>query len=121
MLESQTLKGNINHSVCRWCFGELSLEELCKLAKEIGLALLVLIIMGVLIAYVRKFFLWTANKIIDQKDKRIHGIKIRNFTLFDANQQVNALLNVNTFLKFLLDHIHQLDQDLAFLLHVQEF
>ena len=37
MLESQTLKGNINHSVCRWCFGELSLEELCKLAKEIGL------------------------------------------------------------------------------------
>lgn len=33
----QTLKGNINHSVCRWCFNSLSIDDLCKLAKEIGL------------------------------------------------------------------------------------
>lgn len=31
------LKGNINHSVCRWCFNDMSLEELCKLGKGIGL------------------------------------------------------------------------------------
>jgi len=31
------LKGNINHSVCRWCFNDLSVEELCKAAKEMGL------------------------------------------------------------------------------------
>ncbi|MGB1449966.1 MAG: hydroxypyruvate isomerase family protein [Flavobacteriaceae bacterium] len=31
------LKGNINHSVCEWCYPDLSLEELCVLAKEIGL------------------------------------------------------------------------------------
>jgi len=31
------LRGNIKQSVCRWCFDELSIEELCKLAKEIGL------------------------------------------------------------------------------------
>jgi hydroxypyruvate isomerase len=31
------MKGNINHSVCRWTFGHLSLEELCKAAKEIGI------------------------------------------------------------------------------------
>lgn len=31
------LKGNINHSVCRWCYDFLSLEELCMLAKEIGI------------------------------------------------------------------------------------
>lgn len=74
--------------------------SLSTLAKEIGLAMLVLVIMGALIAYVRKLFLWTANKIKDQEGKRIHGIKIRNFTLFDANQQVNALLNVNTILKW---------------------
>ena len=30
------LKGNINHSVSRWTFGYLSLEELCKAVKEIG-------------------------------------------------------------------------------------
>lgn len=74
--------------------------SLSTLAKEIGLAMLVLVIMSALIAYVRKLFLWTANKIKDQEGKRIHGIKIRNFTLFDANQQVNALLNVNTILKW---------------------
>jgi len=31
------LKGNINHSVCRWCFGSISLEELCVAANEIRL------------------------------------------------------------------------------------
>lgn len=31
------LKGNINHSVCRWCFNHMSLEELCKLGKGMGL------------------------------------------------------------------------------------
>ena len=34
---NKILKGNINHSVCDWCFPELSLEELCVVAKEIGL------------------------------------------------------------------------------------
>jgi hydroxypyruvate isomerase len=31
------LKGRIRHSVCRWCFGKLSLEELCKAAKSMGI------------------------------------------------------------------------------------
>jgi hydroxypyruvate isomerase len=31
------LKGNINHSVCRWCFNKLSLEELSREAKAIGI------------------------------------------------------------------------------------
>ena len=30
------LKGNINHSVCKWCYGDVSLEDLCKTVKEIG-------------------------------------------------------------------------------------
>lgn len=30
------LKGNINHSVCRWTYGSLSLEELCVVVKDIG-------------------------------------------------------------------------------------
>lgn len=32
------LKGNINHSVCRWTYQFLSLEELCKTVKQIGFA-----------------------------------------------------------------------------------
>jgi len=31
-----TLHGNINHSVCRWCFSFLSVEELCLAIREIG-------------------------------------------------------------------------------------
>ncbi|WP_369765169.1 mechanosensitive ion channel family protein [Flavobacterium sp. WC2429] len=72
------------------------------LAKEIGLALLVLVIMFFLISNLRRFFRWTAQKIEHEENKRIQGIKIRNFTLFDAKQQVNALLNVNTTLKWVL-------------------
>ena len=30
------LKGNVNHSVCRWTYDFLSLEELCKAVKQIG-------------------------------------------------------------------------------------
>ena len=31
-----TLKNNINHSVCQWTYNFISLEELCKVVKDIG-------------------------------------------------------------------------------------
>jgi len=31
------LKGNINHAVCRWCYSDIPLDQLCKSAKEIGI------------------------------------------------------------------------------------
>jgi hydroxypyruvate isomerase len=31
------LKGNINHSVCRWCFGNIDLDTLCGAAKNMGM------------------------------------------------------------------------------------
>ncbi len=31
-----TFKGNINHSVCAWTYSFLSIEELCKVVKDIG-------------------------------------------------------------------------------------
>jgi hydroxypyruvate isomerase len=31
------LKGRINHSVCRWCYGKVSLDDLCRAAKEMGI------------------------------------------------------------------------------------
>src|ERR1700761_3188008 len=31
------LKGNINHSVCPWCYTGISLDELCVAAKAIGI------------------------------------------------------------------------------------
>ena len=31
------LKGNIRHSVCKWCYGSIPLEEFCVAAKQMGL------------------------------------------------------------------------------------
>src|SRR2546423_5457501 len=31
------LKGRINHSVCKWCYPKVSLEDLCAAGKEMGL------------------------------------------------------------------------------------
>ena len=31
------LKGRIHHSVCRWCYGKVELDDLCKAGKEMGL------------------------------------------------------------------------------------
>jgi len=36
--ENFKFKGNIHHSVCRWTFNFLSVEELCKVVKKIGFA-----------------------------------------------------------------------------------
>ncbi|WP_276479402.1 hydroxypyruvate isomerase family protein [Paraflavitalea pollutisoli] len=35
--KSTKLKGNINHSVCRWCYGSIPLEEFCAAAKKMGI------------------------------------------------------------------------------------
>jgi len=31
------LKGNINHAVCRWCYGSIPLPDLCQAAKDMGI------------------------------------------------------------------------------------
>jgi hydroxypyruvate isomerase len=31
-------QGRINHSVCRWCYNKIPLEELCRASKEMGIA-----------------------------------------------------------------------------------
>jgi small-conductance mechanosensitive channel len=69
------------------------------IAKQIGLALLVLLALGTLIYFVGKLFGFTKTKIEAYKDKQIRGIKISNYELFTANSQLKFLLNINTFLK----------------------
>jgi small-conductance mechanosensitive channel len=76
--------------------------SIATLSKEIGLALLVLVLTGLLIYYLTKLFRWTALKIHQQEGKRLQGITIRNYTLFDAKSEVNAFLNINTILKWLV-------------------
>jgi hydroxypyruvate isomerase len=37
-VRSTALKGNINHSVCRWTYAHLSVDELCTTVKSLGFA-----------------------------------------------------------------------------------
>ena len=30
----EKLKGKVNHSVCRWCYNDIPLEDLCKAANQ---------------------------------------------------------------------------------------
>ena len=36
-MEEEKLKGNINHSVCQWTYGSLTLEQLCIEVKKMGM------------------------------------------------------------------------------------
>ena len=76
--------------------------SILTLAKEIGLALLVIGVISLLIFYISKLFRWTAIKIKEQEGKKLKGITIKNYTLFDAEREVNAILNVNTIFKWLI-------------------
>ncbi|PKA82087.1 mechanosensitive ion channel-like protein [Ulvibacter sp. MAR_2010_11] len=73
---------------------------LFSIAKQIGLAILVILVIALLIKYISKLFVWTALKIKEQENKRIKGIKFKNYTFFDAARQVTALLLANKVLKW---------------------
>src|SRR5438105_5194333 len=34
--KQNTLKGNINHSVCRWCYNSIPLDEFCQAVKKLN-------------------------------------------------------------------------------------
>lgn len=72
------------------------------LIKEIGLALLVLIIVGLVVFYLIKLFRWTHNKIEQQEGKFIQGIKLKNYTLFDSKRQVRVAQLINKIIKWFL-------------------
>jgi hydroxypyruvate isomerase len=36
-VDAPVMKGNIRHSVCRWCFGKVPLDELCAAVKPMGI------------------------------------------------------------------------------------
>ena len=76
--------------------------SLTSLFKNIGLALLIILITYFTIKYALKLFRLITFKIYEQKNKRIRGFKIRNYTLFDTNSQVNALVSLNSIVKWIV-------------------
>ena len=93
---AQEYKEKINSAVLRY----KEETNYLNLAKKIGLAILVLLTIAALVKYISKFFDWTAVKIQLQEDKRIKGVQIKNYTLFDAKRQINALLLLNKIIKW---------------------
>lgn len=67
--------------------------------KRISLVLLVLLVLIAVIYWNGRLFKWTAKKIEDQDGKKLKGIKIKNYTLFDSKREVKALLFVNKISK----------------------
>src|SRR5688572_25600582 len=43
IMQETKLKGNVRHSVCRWTYDFLSLEELCQLVKSLNFSAIDLI------------------------------------------------------------------------------
>ncbi|HEY6143253.1 MAG TPA: mechanosensitive ion channel domain-containing protein [Flavobacterium sp.] len=74
--------------------------SLTRLAKEIGLASIVLLILVSIIYYLNKLSLWLAKKIEEQENKIINGIKIKSYVLFDAKKQVSTILVLNKIFKW---------------------
>ncbi len=72
-----------------------------KLAKKIGLALVILIVIAIIIRYHFKLFAYIETKIRLQKDKKIKGIKIKNYMLVNANSQISIFLWFNTLFKWI--------------------
>lgn len=75
-------------------------HSLINLLKSIGMALLVIIVMGLIIKYVLRLFRWTALKIQRQKHKRLKAVTVKNYTLLDTERQVHVLLLINRILKW---------------------
>jgi len=76
-------------------------NSLFNLLKSFGLAVLVLIIIGLIIKYVLRLFRWTALKIQRQKNKRLKALTLKNYTLLDTERQVHVLLLLNRIVKWI--------------------
>ncbi|MBE7175402.1 MAG: mechanosensitive ion channel [Mucilaginibacter polytrichastri] len=76
--------------------------SLRTLLEEIGLALLVIILIAIVVFYIGRLFRFSAAKIRAQEGHLIRGFRIKNYQLLDAKREVNALLSLNTILKWIV-------------------
>jgi small-conductance mechanosensitive channel len=77
-----------------------SQTSLSTILKKVALALLALLVLFFIIRYTVKLFRWTAHKITEQEEKQIKGIKIKNYTLFDAKMQIKLFLTINRIVEW---------------------
>lgn len=81
-----TLKGNINHSVCRWCYNSVPLEEFCAAVKKMGIGAIDLVGPNDW-PTLKKYDLFSSmcngaeiNLVDGWNDKKFHAQLIKNYT-----------------------------------------
>jgi hydroxypyruvate isomerase len=97
------LHQNINHSVCRWCYSSIPLEELCAAAKKIG-------IKGIDLVgpkdwpTLKKYGLYSAmcngaeiNLVDGFNDKKFHNQLVKNYTEYIPQMVKEGYKNVICF------------------------
>jgi hydroxypyruvate isomerase len=77
------LKGNINHSVCRWCYGKVKLEDLCAAGKDMGLVGIDLLAPADF-PTIKKYGLGKAWNRVEQHDKLVTAYEQRLQETADA-------------------------------------
>ncbi len=70
--------------------------------KEVFLSLIVLGLLVTIIFGINKLKQKVKLYIIRQKGKRVKGVKIRNYVLFDANREASFLFHINNAIRWLL-------------------
>lgn len=99
MLElAEIYAANIKRSVKAYS-EQYSLREILT---EIGLALLVLVAFFLLIKYVNKLFRYFFKKIEEQQNKRIKGLKVKNYELLTPEREVGLLLTAMKFVRLIV-------------------
>lgn len=72
------------------------------LAKEIGLAFLVIVVTWIVIVLINRLHRWTKRKIHEIEGKVLKGLNINNYTLIDSRREVNILLTINGITRWFL-------------------
>lgn len=73
-----------------------------KLIKDIGLALVVIGLLAAIIYLISRLFRVIRAKILAQEEKKLKGIRIKNYLLFDARQEARILIFGNGIVKWAL-------------------
>lgn len=75
--------------------------SLTALAKEVSLALMVIVLLILCIFLGKRLFRFTSRRIISLRDGKLKGYRIRNYTVLDTARQIRILLVLNHIAKWL--------------------
>lgn len=76
--------------------------SLWTLAKQIGLSILVIVVIGGIIFLLRRLFNWLGAKIQNMEGILFRGIIIKDYSLMDEKRQVKLILSFMTLVKWFL-------------------